>query len=60
MDVAVARKRYIETVAEYNKVVERFPTSIGASMRKKSVRATFSVAPGVEKAPDVQQAAACR
>ena len=52
--IAVARKRYIETVAEYNKVVERFPTSIGAGLRKKSVRATFSVAPGVEKAPDVQ------
>jgi LemA protein len=52
--IAVARKRYIETVADYNKVVERFPTSIGASLRKKTVRATFSVAPGVEKAPDVQ------
>ena len=52
--IAVARKRYIETVADYNKVVERFPTSIGASLRKKAVRATFSVAPGVEKAPDVQ------
>jgi LemA protein len=52
--IAVARKRYIESVAEYNKVVEHFPTSIGAGMRKKPVRATFSVAPGVEKAPDVQ------
>ena len=52
--IAVARKRYIETIAEYNKVVEHFPTSLGSSLRKKSVRATFSVAPGVEKAPDVQ------
>jgi len=52
--IAVARKRYIETVAEYNKVVERFPTSLGASLRHKAVRATFSVAPAVEKAPDVQ------
>jgi LemA protein len=52
--IAVARKRYIETVAEYNKVVERFPTSLGASVRGKAVRPTFSVAPGVEKAPDVQ------
>jgi LemA protein len=52
--IAVARKRYIETVAEYNKVVERFPTSLGASLRHKTVRATFSVAPAVEKAPDVQ------
>jgi len=52
--IAVARKRYIETVAEYNKVVERFPTSIGSSIRGKAVRSTFSVAPGVEKAPEVQ------
>ena len=52
--IAVARKRYIENVAEYNKVVERFPTSIGSSIRGKAVRSTFSVAPGVEKAPDVQ------
>ena len=52
--ITVARKRYIETVAEYNKVVERFPTSLGASLRHKAVRATFSVAPAVEKAPDVQ------
>jgi len=52
--ITVARKRYIETIAEYNKVVERFPTSLGASIRGKAVRATFSVAPGVEKAPDVQ------
>jgi len=52
--IAVARKRYIETVAEYNKVVERFPTSLGSSIRGKKVRSTFSVAPGVEKAPEVQ------
>jgi len=52
--IAVARKRYIESVAEYNKVVERFPTSIGSSLRHKSVRATFSVAPAVEKAPEVK------
>lgn len=51
--IAVARKRYIESVAEYNKVVQRFPTSIGAGMRKRGVRPTFSVAPDVEKAPDV-------
>jgi LemA protein len=33
--IAVARGRYIEQVAEYNKVVLRFPTSIGAGMRGK-------------------------
>jgi len=31
--ITVARGRYIEAVAEYNKSVLRFPTSIGASMR---------------------------
>ena len=52
--IAVARMRYIASVAEYNKVVERFPTSLGASLRHKSVRATFSVAPALEKAPEVK------
>ncbi|HEX5099928.1 MAG TPA: LemA family protein [Polyangiaceae bacterium] len=52
--IAVARKRYIENVAEYNKVVERFPTSLGASLRHKAVRPTFSVAPALEKAPAVE------
>ena len=51
--IAVARKRYIESVSEYNKVVQRFPTSIGASMRNKSVRPTFEAAPGAENAPTV-------
>ena len=39
--ITVARKRYIESIAAYNKVVLRFPTSIGASMRDKTVRETF-------------------
>jgi LemA protein len=52
--ITVARKRYIETVAEYNKVVLRFPTSIGASMRGKKERPTFSATPGSEKPPEVQ------
>jgi LemA protein len=52
--ITVARKRYIESVADYNKTVIRFPTSIGASLRSKSSRPTFSVAPAVEKAPEVK------
>jgi LemA protein len=52
--ITVARKRYIETVANYNRVVIKFPTSIGASMRGKAERPTFSVAPGVEKVPEVK------
>ncbi len=52
--IAVARKRFIEQVAEYNKVVLRFPTSIGASMRGKSERPTFSATTeGADKAPEV-------
>jgi LemA protein len=51
--ITVARKRYIDSVSEYNKVVQRFPTSIGASMRGRAVRPTFSVAPAIEKAPEV-------
>lgn len=52
--IAVARKRYIESVAAYNKVVLRFPTSIGASMRGKSERPNFTAtAPGAEQPPEV-------
>jgi LemA protein len=39
--ITVARNRYIEAVAEYNKVVLHFPSSIGASMRGKKERPTF-------------------
>jgi LemA protein len=52
--ITVARKRYIESVADYNKVVIKFPTSLGASLRGKAERPTFSVAPAVEKAPEVK------
>jgi LemA protein len=52
--ITVARKRYIEDVAEYNALVQKFPTSIGASMRGRSVRPTFEAAPGAENAPEVK------
>jgi len=52
--IAVARGRYTEAVAEYNKVVLRFPTSIGSRLRGKSVRPNFSATtPGAEQAPKV-------
>ena len=51
--ITVARKRFIDSVSEYNKVVQRFPTSIGASLRSKSVRPTFEADPGMEKPPEV-------
>ena len=52
--ITVARKRYIDSVAEYNKTVQRFPSSIGASLRGKSVRPTFEAAPEMEKPPEVK------
>ncbi len=53
--IAVARKRYIEAVAEYNKVVLHFPSSLGASMRGKSERPSFAATTeGAEKPPEVQ------
>ena len=52
--IAVARGRYIESVAEYNKTILRFPTSIGASMRGKRERPTFTGSPEDEKAPEIK------
>ncbi|MEM6730570.1 MAG: LemA family protein, partial [Myxococcota bacterium] len=51
--ITVARKRFIDSVAEYNKVVLRFPSSIGASMRGKDVRPTFEGEPANETPPTV-------
>lgn len=51
--IAVARGRYIEEVAEFNKVVLRFPTSIGAGMRGKKERPTFTGDPANEKPPEI-------
>ncbi len=52
--IAVARRRYIESVAEYNKVVLRFPSSIGASMRGKRERPTFTGSAADEKPPEIK------
>ena len=52
--IAVARKRYIESVSEYNKTVLRFPTSIGAMMRGKKERPNFSGDPAAETPPAVK------
>jgi LemA protein len=52
--ITVARGRFIAAVQEYNQVVLRFPTSIGAGMRGKKERPTFSATtPGADKAPEV-------
>ena len=53
--IAVARRRFIESVSTYNQTVLKFPTSIGAKMRGKSERATFTaVTPGADRAPEVK------
>lgn len=52
--IAVARRRYIEEVAAYNKVVLLFPSSIGASMRGKKERPTFTTDAVNEKPPEVK------
>jgi LemA protein len=53
--IAVARRRYIQSVAEYNKVVLRVPTSLGAQLRGMKERPTFSATTqGAEKAPEVE------
>ena len=52
--ITVARGRYIEAIAEYNKVVLRFPSSIGAGLRGKKERPTFTVdEPNIDKPPQV-------
>jgi LemA protein len=51
--VTVARKRFIDAVAAYNKVVLRFPTSIGASMRGKTERPTFTGAAEDANPPEI-------
>ena len=53
--ITVARGRYIQTVADYNTEVQTFPTMIGAWMRGRQVRPTFTAhTAGVENAPKVQ------
>ena len=53
--IAVARRRYIERVAEYNKVVLRFPTMIGARLRSMDVRPTFeATTQNADQAPKVE------
>lgn len=53
--IAVARQRYIANVADYNAYVQKLPTSIGAKIRGKTARATFTAStPGADRAPEVK------
>lgn len=53
--IAVARKRYIESVAEYNKLVRFFPTNLTARfLLGAEPKATFEATPGAETPPEVK------
>lgn len=53
--ITVARRRYIESVADYNGTVLRFPTSIGSKMRGMKERPTFqATTANADKAPEVK------
>jgi LemA protein len=52
--VAVARRRFIDAVAAYNTTVQTFPSMIGAKMRGRGVRPTFTGAPADATPPEVK------
>jgi LemA protein len=53
--ITVARKRYIDSVAEYNKAVRYFPTNLTASfLLHLSPREPFTAAADAQKAPQVK------
>ena len=53
--IAVARKRYVESVAEYNKGVRYFPTNLTAKyLLGLDVRPTFTADEGAAKPPQVK------
>ena len=53
--ITVARKRYVETVAEYNKLVRFFPTNLTARfLLGAEPRPTFEATGGAERPPEVK------
>ncbi len=53
--IAVARHRYNNEVAEYNRIVRQFPTSWGARLAGMKPRTPFqATTPGAERAPEVK------
>ena len=53
--IAVARRRFIEGVSRYNKLVRQFPTNLTARLiRGAELRPTFEAAAGAVKPPEVQ------
>ncbi len=53
--IAVSRKRFVDRVASYNKLVRQFPTNLTARfLLGAEVRPTFSASEGAEVAPKVE------
>ena len=53
--IAVARKRYIDAVAQYNALVRSFPTNLTARyLLDAHVRPSFEARPGTETPPEVK------
>ena len=52
--IAVERKRFIETVQEYNTAIRRFPTSLVASIGGFDRMETYTADEGAEEAPQVE------
>ncbi len=53
--IAVARKRYIDSVAQYNALVRSFPTNLTARfLLGAQVRPSFEARPGTETPPEVK------
>ena len=53
--ITVARKRFVDSVAEYNKLVRSFPTNLTARfLLNAQVRPSFEAAAGAEKPPEVK------
>jgi LemA protein len=53
--ITVARKRFVDSVQEYNKLVRSFPTNLTARfLLNAQVRPSFEAATGAEKPPEVR------
>jgi len=52
--IAVARKRYVERVAQYNTAVRSFPTNLTAKFLGLNVRPSFSADEAAQKPPQVK------
>lgn len=53
--IAVARKRYVDAVQQYNTMVRSFPTNLTAKyLLGLAVRPTFEARPGADQPPEVK------